>query len=105
MFSLVSLKITDVNPITTLPSKCGWLNSYTESWISPPEVVPALPGSVFLMGIKQRDDLEVDMAFTGTIGTCMQGLDTLFGILAVHIKRNKLKEKKIQKHAFPLYAS
>lgn len=89
--SLVSLKITDANSITTLLSKCGWLNSDTESWISPPEVVPSLPASVFLMGIKQRGDLEVDMAFTRT---CMQGLDTVFGILAVHIKRNKLKEKK-----------
>lgn len=30
------------------------------------------------------------MAFTGTMGACMWGIDALFDVLAVHIKRNEL---------------
>lgn len=39
------------------------------------------------------------MAVTGAVGTCMSELDTLFGILAMHIRRKELKGKEIQKSA------
>lgn len=34
------------------------------------------------------------MAVTGAVGTCMWGLDTLLGKIAVHIRRKELKGKK-----------